>query len=136
MGEVLPDVKGCAEKAARELDWLKANPQASREEWASHIRGYVLAKFLLEEEEPEGDLLELARKSVSLLTGIPREKLERMDRPSGCTAATAVLDKKVLLLLSLSKGLGVSLAPGSAPKIKTLDQLAEVLREGRPGCEP
>lgn len=126
----LPDLKSCAEKAARELDWLKANPQTSREEWASHIRGYVLAKFLLEEGEPEQDLIQLAQKSVSLLTGIPREKLEQMDRPSGCTAATAVLDKKVLLLLSLSKGLGVPLPPGSAPKIKTLDQLAEALREG------
>ena len=126
----LPDLKSCAEKAARELDWLKANPQASREEWASHIRGYVLSKFLLEEGEQEQDLIQLAQKSVSLLTGIPREKLEQMDRPSGCIAATAVLDKKVLLLLSLSKGLGVPLPPGSAPKIKTLDQLAEALREG------
>ena len=127
----LPDLKSCGEKAALELDWLKVNPQASREEWASHIRGYVLAKFLLEEGEPEQDLIQLAQKSVSLLTGIPRETLEQMDRPSGCTAATAVLDKKVLLLLSLSKGLGIPLPPGSAPKIKTLDQLAEALREGR-----
>ena len=66
MGEVLPDVKGCAEKAARELDWLKANPQASREEWASHIRGYVLAKFLLEEEK----LLDYLWEELSRVPGV------------------------------------------------------------------
>ena len=108
----LPDLKSCAEKAARELDWLKANPQSSREEWASHIRGYVLSKFLLEEGEPEQDLIQLAQKSVSLLTGIPREKLEQMDRPSAGQKSAAPAE--------LEQGPGSSLASGERPQDQDL----------------
>ena len=42
---------------------------------------------------------------------------------------TAVLDKKVLLILSLCKGLSVTIPVAEAPAIQTVRQLAEALYE-------
>lgn len=129
MSAPVPDWKSAAQRAARELEWLRAHRDAPREAWREHLRAYVLERFLLEADEPEDDLLRLAQKSVERLTGIPREALAAADRPSGCAAATAAVDKKVLLLLSLRKGLGVSLPPEQAPGIKGIRQLADALYE-------
>ena len=93
------------------------------------VRAYVLERFLLDREEEEEGIIPLAQKSVEKLTGIPRETLAAADRPSGCTAATAVLDKKVLLILSLCKGLSVTIPVAEAPAIQTVRQLAEALYE-------
>lgn len=93
------------------------------------MRAYVLERFLLDREEEEEGIIPLAQKSVEKLTGIPRETLAAADRPSGCTAATAVLDKKVLLILSLCKGLSVTIPVAEAPAIQTVRQLAEALYE-------
>ena len=117
-----------AYRAAEELAWLKAGAGQPPEQWQAHIRAYVLARFLLEDQGEE-DILRLAQQSVSKLTGIPPEQLAKADRPSGCTAATAVLDKKVLLVMSLCKALEVTIRPEELPELKTVPQLAGLLRE-------
>ncbi|MCI8349750.1 MAG: hypothetical protein HFJ86_01130 [Oscillospiraceae bacterium] len=117
-----------AYRAAEELAWLKAGAGQPPEQWQAHIRAYVLARFLLEDQGEE-DILRLAQQSVSKLTGIPPEQLAKADRPSGCTAATAVLDKKVLLVMSLCKALEVAIRPEELPELKTVPQLAGLLRE-------
>lgn len=114
--------------AAEELAWLKAGAGQPPEQWQAHIRAYVLSRFLLEDQGEE-DILRLAQQSVSKLTGIPPEQLAKADRPSGCTAATAVLDKKVLLVMSLCKALEVAIRPEELPELKTVPQLAGLLRE-------
>lgn len=128
-----------ARLAAEELAWLKKGAEEPPAQWWAHIRAYVLARFLLEDEGEE-DILLLARQSVSKLTGIPPEQLAKADRPSGCTAATAVLDKKVLLIMSLCRALDVTLRPEELPEVKTVSRLADLLRErvgekGRGGNE-
>ena len=102
MSAPVPDVKAATQRAQQELDWLRCH---------------------------EEGIIPLAQKSVEKLTGIPRETLAAADRPSGCTAATAVLDKKVLLILSLCKGLSVTIPVAEAPAIQTVRQLAEALYE-------
>ena len=91
----------------------------------------ILSLFLknLVALQTEEGIIPLAQKSVEKLTGIPRETLAAADRPSGCTAATAVLDKKVLLILSLCTGLSVTIPVAEAPAIQTVRQLAEALYE-------
>ena len=128
-----------ARLTAEELAWLKKGAEEPPAQWRAHIRAYVLARFLLE-DEGEDDILLLARQSVSKLTGIPQEQLAKADRPSGCTAATAVLDKKVLLIMSLCRALDVTLCPEELPEVKTVSRLADLLRErvgekGRGGNE-
>ena len=114
MSAPVPDVKAATQRAQQELDWLRCHKEASPEAWQEHVRAYVLERFLLDREEEEEGIIPLAQKSVEKLTGIPRETLAAADRPSGCTAATAVLDKKVLLILSLCKGLSVTIPVAEA----------------------
>lgn len=95
------------------------------------IYAYTLAKYLLPEDETEDSIDALAAKSVSYQMKIPEEVLRKSDRPSGCTKATAVADKKILLLLSVSKVLGVKLASAEVPAVKTVRQLAGRLWERR-----
>ena len=129
MSAPVPDVKAATQRAQQELDWLRCHKEASLEAWQEHVRAYVLERFLLDREEEEEGIIPLAQKSVEKLTGIPRETLAAADRPSGCTAATAVLDKKVLLILSLCKGLPVTIPVAEAPAIQTVRQLSEALYE-------
>ena len=129
MSAPVPDVKAATQRAQQELDWLRCHKDASPEAWQEHVRAYVLERFLLDREETEEGIIPLAQKSVEKLTGIPRETLAAADRPSGCTAATAVLDKKVLLILSLCKGLSVTIPVAETPAIQTVRQLAEALYE-------
>ena len=92
MSAPVPDVKAATQRAQQELDWLRCHKEASLEAWQEHVRAYVLERFLLDRKEEEEGIIPLAQKSVEKLTGIPRETLAAADRPSGCTAATAVLD--------------------------------------------
>ena len=112
MSAPVPDVKAAPSGPSRSWTGCAATKEASLEAWQEHVRAYVLERFLLDREEEEEGIIPLAQKSVEKLTGIPRETLAAADRPSGCTAATAVLDKKVLLILSLCKGLSVTIPVG------------------------
>ena len=57
------------------------------------------------------------------------DDLHFLKRGGRISAATAVLDKKVLLILSLCKGLSVTIPVAEAPAIQTVRQLAEALYE-------
>lgn len=123
------DMSVVSKKAEQKLEWLRDHPNATDEAWYLCVREYILIRFLLEEEETEEDLLLLAQKSVSRLTGISQDKLSQIDRPSGCTAATAVVDKKILLILSLCKALNVNITVEKVPQLKKIEQLAEALHQ-------
>jgi hypothetical protein len=127
MDTILQELQRASKAAGQETAWLRAHPAAAGEDWLPHIRRYVLCRFLLEEDEPASDLLLLARKSVTRVTGIPLEQLSVRDRPSGCTAANSVLDKKVLLLMSLADAMEVKLIPEEVPAIRTLEDLTLTL---------
>lgn len=129
MDPVLSDIKSSSQRAEAELAWLRNNIHASRQEWYLHIRAYLLIRFLLNTEEDEDDLILLSRKSVSRITGVSLEKLSHTDRPSTCTSTTSALDKKVLLILSLCKGLSIKIPVSETPKIKTVHQLSDLLYE-------
>lgn len=116
-------------RAAELRKRLTENDFTDFETFYACIHAYTLAKYLLPEDETEDSIEELAAKSVSFQMNIPEEVLSRSDRPAGCTKATAVADKKILLILSVSKTLGVKLAPGETPAIKTVHQLAGRLWE-------
>lgn len=117
-------------KAAECREQLTGKELRDPEAFYACLHAYTLAKYLLPEEETEDSIELLAVKSVSWQMKIPEEVLSRNDRPAGCTKATAVADKKVLLLLNVSKALGVKLLPEEVPAIKTVRQLAKRLWKG------
>lgn len=119
-----------SQRAEESRKKLLGNAFQDFEAFYACIRAYTLAKYLLPEDDTEDSIDALAAKSVSLQMNIPEEILSRSDRPSGCTKATAVADKKILLILSVCKVRGIRLQPKEAPSIQTVRQLAQRLWKG------
>lgn len=99
------------------------------EEFETLLRAYTMARFLLPENTAGDEIDRLAVASIARIYQIPVEKLIQTDKPSGCTYATSVSDKKVLLILSVQKAVGVKLDGSETVKIKTLTQLKKCLWE-------
>ena len=99
------------------------------EEFETFLRAYTMARFLLPEDTAGDEIDRLAAASIARIYQIPAEKLIQTDKPSGCTYATSVSDKKVLLILSVQKAVGVKLDSSETVKIKTLTQLTKCLWE-------
>ena len=126
---------GPGERASRFLEKMSQSECRTREEFALCVRAYTLARFRLPEEEKQEEIAALAAKSMARDMGVSIETLKSRDRAGGCDYTTSVTDKKILLILSLTRALGISLPPGRAPKIKTIAQLSECLWEEREkGC--
>ena len=117
------------ERAARFLEGMKGGRCGNKDAFADCVRGYALARLSLPEEETGQEIAELAARSMARAMGVSVESFKSRDRASGCDYTTSVTDKKLLLILSLTRELGVKLSPGLAPKIKTLAQLADSLWE-------
>lgn len=109
------------------LKELKEQPKLTYEQFEGLLRAYAMARFLLPADTDEDEIDKLAAVSIARIYQIPAEKLIQTDKPSGCTYATSVSDKKVLLILSLQKALGVKFDGTQTVKIKTLTQLTNCL---------
>ena len=123
------ELKKYRTRAEEVLQLLKKQQELTYEEFEKLLRDYTMARFLLPEDTGEDMIDRLAAVSIARIYQIPAEKLMQTDKPSGCTYATSVSDKKVLLILSLQKALGVKLDGAQTVKIKTLTQLAKCLWE-------
>lgn len=111
------------------LNQIKKTESPSREELRVLVDRYAKTRFMTEDLTETEDIAALAAESIARIYKIPQEKLLETDKPSGCTYATSVADKKILLILSISKALGVRLKPEKSTKIRTLTQLSDELYE-------
>lgn len=117
-------LKASAVQAKACTDALNSTSALTEEICFVYIKKYVYAKFLLEEDtETDGTLFDLARASISAMMKIPKEDVDKKDLPS-CCGATAVLDKKVLLLIQLEKDLNIAISAEESASIITLKDLA------------
>lgn len=123
------ELKKYRTRAEEILRLLKEQQKFTQEEFEKILRNYTMARFLLPEDTGGNEIDSLAAASIARIYQIPAEKLMQTDKPSGCTYATSVSDKKVLLILSLQKALGVKLDSAQTVKIKTLTQLSKCLWE-------
>ena len=123
------ELKKCRARAEEILNQLKEKKEMPYEAFDGLLRAYTMARFLLPEETKEDEINRLAAMSIARIYKIPAEKLMETDKPSGCTYATSVADKKVLLILSVQKALDVKIPGAQSVKIKTLTQLVQCLWE-------
>lgn len=128
------EIAAQTKRARQYLDRMKSGQCRDSDAFYACLRGYTLARFLLTEEETAEEIAELAAKSMAKLLHIPVETLKQNDKPSGCTYATSVSDKKILLIMSLTKALNVTLFPRQVPEIRTLGQLSALLWEEQKSC--
>lgn len=112
-----------------ELAALRALPPSEAEAVCTHIRRYVLSRYLLTEEEAAGlDFDALTARSIAKSAGISPETLAELEATQDCTGSTTAMAKKVLLLRSIERGLSITLPAMESAGIKTLRQLGELVQ--------
>lgn len=117
-----------ADRAAQqELESILASPGMSPEALYQHLRRYTLAKFLLEDDCLEDDFFALAEISMGRALDLDSDMVKKSDLSLHCSGASSVATKKVLLFMSLQKGLDIKFTPEEVPAIKTIEDLSKVV---------
>lgn len=119
--------------AGRELSELESMESPCLPDYQTHIRRYVLYKFLLD-DEPDirtDDLNELAALSVKKAANLNPNEPVLLDMSRHCGATTSAMTKKVLPFMSLSKELGVELNRYDTADIRDTAQLGQILFEAK-----
>lgn len=90
------------------------------------IHRYVYLRFMLEEKEYGTDSLEkLAEISIENIAGWKKQGVVINENSGGCSAISSALTKKVLLLISLQKGLDIRFGKNETADITTVTELAK-----------
>jgi len=98
------------------------------------VRGYVRSKFLLDEGDPEETLiLDLADTSLRKILRLKKEGKLIGDISRGCSGASSVISKKVLLMKAVQEDFHITLTPTQSAEIQTLDQLTAAISEQKEG---
>ena len=93
------------------------------------LLGYVCSKFMLELGECDSESLsELSAASISKVARIPRGGLAERDISMNCAGISSVETKKILLLIALQRSLGIQIDPDLVPMIRTVDDLADIVK--------
>lgn len=93
------------------------------------LQGYVCSKFMLDPAECDSESIsELSAASISKVSKIPKGELAQKDLSMNCAGISSVETKKILLLIALQRALGIKIDPDLAPGIRTLDDLADVVK--------
>ncbi len=90
----------------------------------THIRNYILKKYVLSEDEKEENLRELAKLSLAKMMKIDPEVLREIDLATPCDKATSESTKTALLLYSIQRDLKLPSNPREYAAVETLSELA------------
>ena len=93
------------------------------------LRQFILAKFLLDEEEiPENaGFDDLVEKSLSHSMKIDPSLVAEFDTAKSCDGATSAMAKKVLLFMTIERELGLQLPALETARVKTLEDIAQLV---------
>lgn len=111
-----------------ELAAIRALPEPEPETVCAHIARYVLARYLLTEDEAAGlDFSALTAQSIAKSAGIDRGTLAELEATQDCTGSTTAMAKKVLLLRSIERGLDITLPAMESAEVTSLRALGELV---------
>ena len=71
------------------------------------------------------NLTELAELSVAKTIRMPKEESRQLDGAHSCEGTTSAMNKKVLLLMALQKGLGIKFLPDTTADLTDTRQIAQ-----------
>lgn len=92
------------------------------------IRSYVRDKFLLSPEDGEAEaLMDLADLSLRKILRLKKEGKLLGDISRGCSGASSLITKKVLLMKAVQEDFKITLTPAQSAAIQTLEQLTEAI---------
>lgn len=106
----------------------------TRENTLPLVRGYVRDKFLLSDGDGEAEeLMALADLSLRKILRLKREGKLVGDISRGCSGASSLITKKVLLMKAVQEDFQIVLSPAQSAAIQTLSQLTAAILEQRKG---
>ena len=108
------------------MEAIRTQVPLTKDFFCSHLRQYVLAKYLLTEEEAAltGSFDGLVELSLSKSMQISPELVAQFDTARSCDGTTSAMAKKVLLFMAIQRALEVELPAQASARVKTLDDLA------------
>jgi len=110
--------------AATELVAHMRSVGADESELYPLIKSYLCLKFMIDESEAHSDeLVELAKQSIEQIAGLKKGGLKFVDHSGSCSSVSSAITKKVLLLISLQKALGITFPKEEVAYILTVTQL-------------
>lgn len=109
------------------LDEIRNAKKPDYEFVKERLRRYCGMKLLLPEQDISDNITLMAQMAVARAMHIEVTDLPGVDRPGQCGGASAVLSKRIQLLLAIQKGLNVRIEPKETPHIHTVDDLAKRL---------
>jgi hypothetical protein len=119
--------------AAAEVAAIKAAQQAgelTKENLRLGLRHYVLAKYMLDENEAESlHIAVLAKQSLAKAMQVDKALIGDADKPTTCDGASTVDMKQALLLMAIQREFGIKLDAMKTAFAETTDELAEMIWE-------
>lgn len=92
------------------------------------IRNYVRDKFLLSPEDGAAEeLMDLADLSLRKILRLKKEGKLLGDISRGCSGASSLITKKVLLMKAVQEDFKITLTPAQSAAIQTLEQLTAAI---------
>ena len=116
--------------AAGHIAAIKAAPAPTRELVRREVRGYIMAKFHLTEDDCATESFrDLAGLSLSKSMRLSPELVKEYDLARSCDGTSSRTAKMVLLFLALQRDLGIRFDPMSTAEAETLTDVGDLVWE-------
>lgn len=114
------------QKSAEYMKKLQSLSYPTWETLHEDVYGFILSKYILLGDVTDVyDLTELAELSVAKTIRMPKEESRQLDGAHSCEGTTSAMNKKVLLLMALQKGLGIKFLPDTTADLTDTRQIAQ-----------
>ena len=113
--------------AVKEAMAIKTEKAPSREFVYTHLKRYILAKFMLEGTCAEDNLRELTILSLERTMKLDKSLIRDLDQAAPCDHATSESTKKVLLLYAIQRDLEIKPKPSDLTEAVTVYDLSDVV---------
>ena len=115
--------------AGKRADTLMAQTCAgspSFEELVEAVKEYTRIRYLLEPEDMKEDAMRyLGELSLARGLGMPVEQVRRTELDTKCKDTSSEMTKKILLVISLNKALGINIDETQTAEITSISAIAE-----------
>ena len=113
----------------KSVEYMKKMQSLSYPTWETlheDLYGFILSKYILLGDVADVyNLTELAELSVAKTIRMPKEESRQLDGAHSCEGTTSAMNKKVLLLMALQKGLGIKFLPDTTADLTDTRQIAQ-----------
>lgn len=118
--------------AKTEIDIILAEPLPTKMFLYEHLRKYVLAKYMLDEEVCPTDIInEIMLISLEKAIRTDRALIMEYERGGSCESTTPVITKRILLFMTLQQELNIKLVPQEMAQIISIEDLVNLIWQAK-----